>query len=89
MLTEFKLYKNPRGRFISLELHDGIEKYQMRYINKNGKHKFIRYVNLGHEYALIESLKLQEASITEQALNSLYISSPELQVNEWDTIEEA
>lgn len=84
MLESYKLFKNKRGKFISLELREGWTRYELRYINHRGRHKFIKFVELGDEDALVKSLKLKEASIAEQALNALYISSPELEVQEWE-----
>lgn len=84
MLESYKLYKNKRGKFVSFELREGWTHYELRYVNHRGRHKFIRFVEVGDEYALIESLKLVEATPAEQALNALYISSSELEVKEWE-----
>lgn len=84
MLESYKLFKNKRGKFISLELHQGHTRWEMKYINHRGRHKFIRFVKVGDEDALVKSLELKEATMSEQALNALYISSPELEVTEWE-----
>lgn len=84
MLTSFKLYKNKRGKFISLELREGWDKYELRYINKKGRHKFLQYVSVGDEEALVKSLKLKDASVLEYAKNAMCIASPELMVQEWE-----
>ena len=82
MLESYKLYKNDRGRFISLEQNKGWPHYKAYMISKSGKHRFIKFIDIGDEASFITKLKLVEASQVEYALNALYRASPELEAND-------
>ncbi len=75
MLTEFKLYKNDRGRFVSFELVEDRSHYSTYLIGRGGQHSFISFVHVKNFDAFVEKLKLKEADETELALAALYRSN--------------
>jgi len=70
--NSFKLYKNPRGRFISLELIKDTDHYGAYFIGHQGQHSFISFVDEKNIPEYIEKLCLIEADDVEQAKAALY-----------------
>lgn len=80
MLSSYKVYKNPRGRFISFELKEKTNQYVTFLIGKNGKHSFITYVDIENEKDFIEKLNLTIADDVEHAKIALYRSNESMAV---------
>ncbi len=83
MLESYKLYKNNRNRFVSLEQEDGWDYYKVYMIGRRGTHKFIKFIDVKDESKYVGDLKLQEATEVEYALNALYRISPEMERQGW------
>jgi len=75
MLSSYKVYKNPRGRFVSFELKETTNQYVTFLIGRNGKHSFITYVDIENEKGFIEKLNLTIADEIEHAKIALYRSN--------------
>jgi len=90
MLSSYKVYKNPRGRFISFELKKETNQYITFLIGKNGKHSFITYVDIENEEDFIKKLDLTIADEVEHAKIALYRSNENMAVyvNDEDEDEE-
>lgn len=82
MLQQYKLFKNERNRFISLELEDGKKKYKAYFINKNGTYKSITTISPQYINDFKEALRLTEASEAEHAIAALYRSDPSFEIIE-------
>ncbi len=80
MLSSYKVYKNPRGRFVSFELKEKTNQYVTFLIGRNGKHSFITYVDIGNEEDFIKKLNLTVASDVEHAKVALYRSNTNMAV---------
>lgn len=80
MLELYELYKNQRGRFISLEKQKSEKYYNAYMISKSGRYSFITNVSLDNKDDFISKFELQLASESEHTKIALCRINPDFEL---------